>query len=149
MKFGAVVEGWALYAERLAWDIGFHDYDLIGELGRLRAEAFRAARLAVDTGIHSKGWTRDQAIEYMESNTGLPRSIVAGQIDRYVVYHGQATAYSMGMLKILGLRKMAEEQLDAQFDSVAFNDLILSQGSMPLDVLEHVVDRWIAEHKND
>jgi uncharacterized protein (DUF885 family) len=147
VKFGAFVEGWALYAERLAWENGLYDDDPFGDLGRLQAEAFRAARLVVDTGIHARGWTRDQAIQFMESNTGLPRNMVANQIDRYVVWPGQATSYSIGMLKILELRAEAEERLGDQFDYAAFNDLILSQGGMPLFVLEHVVDEYITGQK--
>ncbi len=148
VKFGAYVEGWALYAERLAWECGLYKDDPFGDLGRLQAEAYRAARLAVDTGIHARGWTREQAIQFMESNTGLPRNMVASQIDRYVVWPGQATSYSTGMLKILDLRAETEERLGDQFDTVAFNDLILGHGSMPLVVLEHVVDEYITGQRN-
>jgi uncharacterized protein (DUF885 family) len=148
VKFGAYVEGWALYAERLAWENGLYDDDPFGDLGRLQAEAFRAARLVVDTGIHARGWTRDQAIQFMESNTGLPRDMVANQIDRYAAWPGQATSYSIGMLKILELRGKATEQLGAQFDYMAFNDIILGQGSMPLVILEDFVETYISDQLN-
>jgi uncharacterized protein (DUF885 family) len=144
VKFGAYVEGWALYAERLAWEMGLYEGDPYGDLGRLQAEAFRAARLVVDTGIHARGWTREQAIQFMVENTGLPRNMVANQVDRYIVWPGQATGYSIGMLKILDLRRMAEEQLGDQFDPVAFHDAILGQGSVPLNILETVVENHIA-----
>ena len=147
-NFGAFVEGWALYAERLAWENGLYADDPYGDLGRLQAEAFRAARLVVDTGIHAEGWTRDRAIQFMVSNTGLPTPMVADQVDRYVVLPGQATAYSIGMLKILELRSLAQGQLGDHFGYVEYNDLILSQGSMPLVVLEQVVDDYISKQLN-
>ncbi|MGB3715158.1 MAG: DUF885 domain-containing protein [Candidatus Promineifilaceae bacterium] len=148
VKFGAYVEGWALYAERLAWENGLYDDDPFGDLGRLQAEAFRAARLVVDTGIHARGWTRDRAIQFMESNTGLSRNMVASQIDRYVAWPGQATSYSIGMLKILELRGRAAEQLGDLFDHVVFNDFILSRGSLPLVELDDLVDEFISEQLN-
>jgi uncharacterized protein (DUF885 family) len=141
----AFVEGWALYAERLALDAGFHEtpYD---QLGALSAEVFRAARLVVDTGIHAKRWTRAEAIEYLIANAGLPRGDATAEVERYIVAPGQACAYKMGQLGILDLRERAEEHLGEAFDLRAFNDLLLGNGALPLSVLGEVVDRWSASY---
>jgi uncharacterized protein (DUF885 family) len=138
----AFVEGWALYAERLAMEEGFHEtpYD---RLGALSAELFRAVRLVVDTGIHAKRWTRERAIEFMIESSGMPRGDVTAEIERYIVAPGQACAYKMGQLKILELRSRAQQALGEDFDLRAFNDQILAGGSLPLAVLDAAVTRWI------
>lgn len=143
IPFTAFVEGWALYAERLALEQGFHPtpYD---RLGALVAEVFRAARLVVDTGIHAKRWTREQAIEYMLANTGMPETDVVAEVERYIVLPGQACAYKVGQLTILELRERARRQLGDRFDLRAFHDVVLGSGALPLELLERVVDEWIA-----
>ena len=143
VSFTAYGEGWALYAEQLAWEMGFYEDDPYGNLGRLQYEAWRAVRLVVDTGIHAQGWTYDQAVDYMHENTGLPRSTVEYEVARYVTWPGQATAYKIGMLKILELRQRAMDQLGDSFDLKEFHNVVLSNGSMPLDVLEQVVQEYI------
>ena len=143
--FTAYIEGWALYAERLAWELGFYDNDPFGNLGRLQAEMFRAVRLVVDTGIHSKKWTREEAVEYMVANTGLTTSEVVTEIERYIVMPGQACAYKIGMMKILELRERARQALGDKFDLKAFHDVVLKNGAVPLDILEELVEEYIAE----
>lgn len=144
--FTAYVEGWALYAERVAWEAGFQNnpYD---NLGRLQAELFRAVRLVVDTGLHYKRWTREQAIAYMFENTGNAESDVISEIERYIVMPGQACAYKVGMIEILKLREHAQKALGDKFDIRAFHDMILKNGAMPLAVLNQVVNDWIAQQK--
>jgi len=146
LGFTAFAEGWALYAERLAWELGFED-DPYDNLGRLQAELFRAVRLVVDTGIHYKRWSREEAIAYMESNTGMAHGDVVSEIERYFVMPGQALAYKVGMLKLLALREKAKTALGDDFDIRGFHDLILTGGDMPLDILEQRVDHWIAEQQ--
>lgn len=143
--YNAYAEGWALYAERLAFDLGWYDDDPYGDLGRLQAEAFRAARLVVDTGIHAKGWTFGEAIAFFGSNVGFDERTISteGQIARYVAWPGQATSYKMGMLKILELRERAQAALGPRFDLVAFHRMVLGDGSLPLPVLEARAKRWI------
>jgi uncharacterized protein (DUF885 family) len=144
LPFGAYAEGWALYAERVAKvDMGFYDQDPLGDLGRLQAEMFRAARLVVDTGMHAKRWTREQAIDYMVSKTGNSLPEVTREIERYVVWPGQATSYKVGQLAILRMRDEAEKALGSRFDLSAFHELVLMNGSMPLAVLEELVQEWI------
>ncbi|GMV99605.1 MAG: hypothetical protein AMXMBFR84_07440 [Candidatus Hydrogenedentota bacterium] len=143
LPFTAYAEGWALYSERLAWEAGFHS-DSFSNLGRLQAELFRAVRLVVDTGIHYKRWTREQAIDYMMTNTGMPVGEVTAEIERYIVNPGQACAYKIGMIKILELREKAKTELGDAFDIKAFHDVILKNGSLPLIILESVVDKYIA-----
>lgn len=143
VRFTAYSEGWALYAERLAWEMGFYEDDPYGNLGRLQYEAWRAVRLVVDTGIHAQGWTYDQAVRYMRENTGLPQSTVEYEIARYITWPGQSTAYKIGMLKILELRQRAMDQLGERFDLKEFHTLVLSNGSMPLAILEQVVQEYI------
>ena len=108
-------------------------------------EIFRSARLVLDTGIHSKKWTRQQAVDYMLANTANSEGDIRAEIDRYIVWPGQATAYKIGMIKIQELRKRAEETLGDDFDIRAFHDVILANGSVPLTILEELVDEWIAE----
>jgi uncharacterized protein (DUF885 family) len=146
LPFTAYAEGWALYAERLAWETGFQKNPL-DNLGRLQAEIFRGVRLVVDTGIHAKRWTREQAIEYMIVNTGMAELEVIAEIERYFVAPGQALAYKVGMLKILALREKAKQSLGAKFDLRDFHDVVLKNGSLPLDVLERVVNDYIAAKK--
>ena len=146
VPYTAYAEGWALYAERLAWEAGFEKNPL-DNLGRLQAEIFRAVRLVVDTGIHAKRWTREQAIEYMLANTGMPEAEVIAEIERYYVMPGQALAYKVGMMKILALREKAKQSLGPKFNLRDFHDAVLKNGAMPLEVLERVVDEYIAAKK--
>ncbi len=143
IPFGAFVEGWALYAERLALEEGFHETTL-DRIGALVAELFRAVRLVVDTGIHAKRWTREEAIDYMLENTGMPEGDVVAEVERYVVRPGQACAYKMGQLRILELRRRAQAALGEDFDLREFHDLVLGGGSLPLVLLEEEVESWLA-----
>ncbi|MBW2244745.1 MAG: DUF885 domain-containing protein [Deltaproteobacteria bacterium] len=143
LPFTAFVEGWALYAERLASEVGLLPTPA-DHLGQLQAENFRAVRLVVDTGLHAKRWTREEAIEYMVSKTGIARSDVVREVERYVVAPGQACAYKIGQLKLLELRARAKEVLGDGFDLKAFHVLVLGGGSRPLEILEQEVDVWIA-----
>lgn len=142
--FTAYVEGWALYSEYLAWEMGFQD-DPFDNIGRLQAELFRAVRLVVDTGIHYKKWTREEAIDYMKMNTGMAQSDVVSEIERYIVMPGQATSYKVGMMKILALREKAKSALGDKFDLRDFHDVVLKNGAVPLDILERFIDSYIAE----
>lgn len=144
VPFTAYTEGWALYAERLAGEHGFHNTPE-SELGRLQSELFRAVRLVVDTGLHYKRWSRQKAITYMEETTGMPHGDVVAEIERYIVMPGQACAYMIGMLKILELREKVKTALSDNFDLKAFHNVILRNGALPLELLERVVDRYIAE----
>jgi uncharacterized protein (DUF885 family) len=141
--YNAYAEGWALYAERVAAELGVYEEDPFGDLGRLQGELFRAVRLVVDTGMHHKRWTREQAIEYMSTITGNAESDVIAEIERYMAWPGQALGYKMGMLKILELRAKAEAALGDKFDLAAFHDLLLLGGAMPMTSLEEEVDRWV------
>ncbi|SVE20747.1 uncharacterized protein METZ01_LOCUS473601, partial [marine metagenome] len=137
-------EGWALYAERIAkTDMGLYDDDPLGDLGRLQAEMFRAVRLVVDTGLHAKRWSREQSIDYMVSKTGMTEAEVTREIERYVVWPGQATGYKTGQLAILNLRAMAEAELGEDFDLREFHELVLMNGAMPLALLGEEVSHWI------
>ena len=148
LPFSAYAEGWALYAERVAKiDMGFYDDDPLGDLGRLQAEMFRAVRLVVDTGMHAKHWTREQSIEYMVAKTGMTAAEVTREIERYVVWPGQATSYKVGQLAMLRMRDEAQQALGSRFDLSAFHEVILMNGSMPLAVLEEVVREWIATQR--
>ena len=143
IPFTAYIEGWALYAERLAFELGF-ERDPLDNLGRLRDEMMRAARLVVDTGIHAKRWTREQAVAYMIDKTGFDEASVVTEIERYFVDPGQALAYKVGMLKILALREKAKLSLGARFDLAQFHNQVLTHGALPLVVLERVIDGWVA-----
>lgn len=138
----AYTEGWALYSESVPKELGLYT-DPYSDFGRLSMEIFRAARLVVDTGIHSKKWTREEAVKYYLDNIPNPEGDVRAEIDRYIVWPGQATAYKIGMLKIIELRKMAEEKLGEDFDIREFHDVILANGSVPLSVLEELVNDWV------
>ena len=142
--FTAYSEGWALYAEKTAAeDMGLYADNPLGDLGRLQAEQFRAVRLVVDTGLHHKKWTREKAIDYMISKTGMTEANVTREIERYVVLPGQATAYKTGQLAIVRMRGKAEVALGADFNLREFNEMILEDGAMPLGILDKNVDRWI------
>jgi uncharacterized protein (DUF885 family) len=142
--YTAYSEGWALYAERLAAEIGLYENDPFGDLGRLQAEMFRAVRLVVDTGLHAKGWTREQAIEYMVGTAGMGEDEVVSEVERYMALPGQATAYKVGQLKILELRERARAALGPKFNLKDFHTVVLESGAVPLTVLEQLVDQWIA-----
>lgn len=146
LSFSGYAEGWALYAEQLASELGWYEDDPYGDLGRLQGEAFRAARLVVDTGIHARGWTFEEAEQFLSENTGFESGDSlepSGQIARYIVWPGQSTSYKIGMIKILELRRRAMDQLGDRFDLKEFHNMVLSSGSMPLEVLERVVDLYI------
>ncbi len=145
--FTAYVEGWALYSERLAWEIGMYENDPFGNLGRLQAEMFRAVRLVVDTGIHYKKWTRQEAINYMVANTGMTTGEVVTEIERYIVMPGQACAYKIGMIKILELRKKAKTELGNRFSLTEFHNVVLKNGAVPLSILEELIDEYIANNR--
>ena len=146
MRFGgntAYVEGWALYAETLGYEMGFFD-DPWNRYGTLQDEQLRAMRLVVDTGLHSKGWTRDQAIDFMLANSGMTRTEVVAEVERYIAIPSQALAYKTGALKIQELRRKAEGALGDRFDIKAFHAQVLGTGALPLPVLEKKIDDWIA-----
>jgi uncharacterized protein (DUF885 family) len=147
LSYSEYGEGWGLYAEALAKEMGMYENDPAGDLGRLQAELFRAARLVVDTGLHWKRWSREEAIDYMVSVTGETRATVTREIERYAVVPGQACAYKLGMLKIQELRTKAEAELGTKFDIRGFHDAVLSTGDAPLPVLEAAINAWIAAHK--
>jgi len=147
IPFSAYSEGWALYAERLAWEMGLLE-DPYDNIGRLQSELFRAVRLVVDTGIHAMRWSREEAIDYMLINTGIAESDVVAEIERYFVMPGQATAYKVGMIKILELRELAEVELGDKFDIREFHEVVLTNGSMPLDMLEEMVLQYIEAEKS-
>jgi uncharacterized protein (DUF885 family) len=131
----AITEGWALYAERLATESGWYQGDIEGELGQLNDELFRARRLVVDTGLHAKKWTRQQAIDY---------GIEVSEVERYVVFPGQACSYMIGQLKILELRDKARTTLGAKFSLRDFHNVVLNAGAVPLNILEQTVNAYIA-----
>ncbi|MBU2032825.1 MAG: DUF885 domain-containing protein, partial [Alphaproteobacteria bacterium] len=146
-RFGGVTaysEGWGLYTEELGKDMGFYT-DPYSDFGRLGMELWRAARLVVDTGLHHKRWSREEAIQYLTDNTPNPDGDIRKAIERYVVYPGQATAYMIGKLKIMELRERAQTRLGDDFDIRAFHDVILSSGPVPLSIMEENVDAWIAQ----
>lgn len=142
--FTAFVEGWGLYSERLGMEVGFYETPYTN-FGRLSYEMWRACRLVVDTGMHAKGWTRQEAIDFMAENSGLSMNNITTEVDRYITWPGQALAYKMGELKIRELRARAEEKLGKNFDLRLFHDEVLEAGAVPLSVLEQRIDAWIAE----
>ncbi|MCA1653007.1 MAG: DUF885 family protein [Sphingomicrobium sp.] len=149
LKFGgntAYVEGWALYAETLGYDMGFYK-DPYARFGTLNDEMLRAMRLVVDTGIHAKGWTREQAIAYMLGHSGMGKTDATAEVERYIAIPSQATAYKIGALTIQKLRKKAEDVLGPKFDIKDFHAQVLMTGALPLAILEAKIDRWIAERK--
>ena len=145
--YGAYAEGWGLYAEELAVEMGMYENDVPGHIGMIHDAAFRAVRLVVDSGMHDKRWSREQAVKYMADNIGDPEPAVITEIERYAVWPGQATSYMVGKIKILELREKAKKALGSRFDIRAFHDTVLLNGSMPLDVLENVVDAHIASRR--
>ncbi len=140
LHFTAFVEGWALYAEQLAWELGWYNDDPYGNLGRLQFEAMRAARLVVDTGIHFRNWEFDEAADYFAEATGLSTSYSQGQILRYMLYPGQATAYMVGMRQFLLLRQQEQIRLESDFDLKEFHARILGSGAVPMSIIEQLVD---------
>ncbi|MEW6717125.1 MAG: DUF885 domain-containing protein [Chloroflexota bacterium] len=147
IPFVAYAEGWALYAEKLAQEYGVYKDDPFSQLGYFDSELFRAVRLVVDTGIHYKRWTREQAIEYMREHSGITQESVVSEVERYFVMPGQACAYKIGEIKILELRDKARRELGERFDLRKFHNVVLRNGSMPLTVLEQVVDEYIQTEK--
>lgn len=149
LGYTGFVEGWALYAERLGLEMGDPPHGLFtdpyDDFGRLSYEMWRAMRLVVDTGIHSKGWTRQQAIDYMLANSGLSQTNIEREVDRYIGWPGQATAYKIGELHIRALRASAERELGDRFDLRGFNDALLENGAVPLEVLTEQIEAWVAE----
>lgn len=145
-SYTAFVEGWGLYAESLGGDMGFYA-EPYSKFGRLTYEMWRAVRLVVDTGLHSMGWTRDQAIAYFRTNAAKADQDIIVEVDRYIVWPGQALGYKMGQLKIRELRTSAERQLGSRFDVRQFHDVVLEQGAVPLDVLERQVGAWVTKTK--
>ena len=144
--FTAFVEGWGLYSERLGIEMGLYDTPA-KDMGRLSYEMWRAARLVVDTGIHSKGWSKQRAIDFMTDNTALSEANIEAEVNRYISWPGQALAYKLGELKIRELRGKATKALGAKFDLREFHDVVLGQGAVPLDMLDAQVSRWIEKKK--
>ena len=145
--FTAYVEGWALYSEQLGKDVGFYT-DPVSDYGRLSSELFRAVRLVVDTGIHSKGWTREQVVEFFRKSQAVDEPTIQTETDRYISWPGQALAYKLGQLEFRKLREKAQKELGPKFDLRAFHDEMLNGGALPLDLLEERTDRWIAAQKS-
>ena len=146
-RYTAYIEGWGLYSELAPREIGMYP-DPYSDFGRLALELWRAGRLVVDTGIHDKKWTRQHAIDYLKQNTPNSEADCVDAINRYIVMPSQATAYKIGMIKILELREKAKKQLGNKFDIHQFHDVVLTNGALPLDVLEELVDRWIKSKQN-
>jgi uncharacterized protein (DUF885 family) len=144
--YTAYIEGWALYAEVLGFELGLYT-DPYSRFGHLQWQAFRAARLVVDTGIHAFGWSRERAIDFMVERTGVPRDFVVAEVDRYTSDPAQALAYMIGKLKLDELRARATQKLGAKFDLRRFHNLLLDQGALPLDVLERLTDEWISDEQ--
>jgi uncharacterized protein (DUF885 family) len=146
LGFNAYSEGWALYAEQLGKEVGFYR-DPVSDYGRLSSELFRAVRLVVDTGIHSKGWSREQVVEFFRNSGAVDEPTIQSETDRYIAWPAQALSYKLGQLKIRELRERAQKELGPKFDIRKFHDEILDGGTLPLDLLEARTDKWIAEQK--
>ena len=144
--FNAYGEGWALYAEQLGKEVGFYQ-DPVSDYGRLSSELFRAVRLVVDTGIHAKGWSRDEVVAFMRKTGSVDEPTIQTETDRYISWPAQALSYKLGQLKIRELRDHAQKELGPKFDIRAFHDEILNGGALPLDLLEARTDKWVAEQK--
>jgi uncharacterized protein (DUF885 family) len=142
LAMNAYIEGWALYAEQLADEIGMYGEFPLGRLGLLQSFLYRAVRIVVDTGMHWKGWSREQAADYMADTVGLARAAVESEIDRYCVWPAQACGYKIGHLEFVRLREVARAKLGPRFDQRSFHDAVLKGGAMPLEVLAQVVDDW-------
>ena len=147
LGFNAYTEGWALYAEQLGKEVGFYQ-DPASDFGRLSSELFRAVRLVVDTGIHSKGWTRDQVVEFMRKSGAVDEPTIQSETDRYIAWPAQALSYKVGQLKFRELRSRAQNELGTRFDIRKFHDEMLDGGTLPLDLLEARTNAWIAQQKN-
>ena len=148
--YNAFVEGWALYSEYVAAEyMGMYDEDPLGNLGRLQAELYRAVRLVVDTGMHFKHWTREQAIAYFHDTTGTPLSDVVPEIERYMAMPGQALGYKLGMLEFVALEKQARQALGVKFDIKQFHDVILLPGARPMAMVRQDVEAWITAQSTD
>ncbi|HEY4545617.1 MAG TPA: DUF885 domain-containing protein, partial [Pedomonas sp.] len=145
-RFTAYTEGWGLYTELLAKEMGGYK-DPYSDFGRLAMELWRAARLVVDTGLHHKKWTREQAVQYLMDNTPNPLGDSQKAIERYIVYPGQATAYLIGKTEILRVREAAKAELGAKFDIRQFHDVVLKSGPVPLDVMKENVENWVKQVK--
>jgi prolyl oligopeptidase len=143
MGFTAFVEGWGLYSEDLGYDLGLYK-DPYSKFGALTYEMWRAVRLVVDTGMHYKGWTRQQAIDFFMENAAKAEHDIVNEIDRYIAWPGQALAYKVGQLKMRSLRADAERRLGDSFDIRAFHDHLLGAGALPLDILQQRMDTWVA-----
>jgi len=148
LGFNAYIEGWALYAEELGKEVGFYQ-DPVSDYGRLSSELFRAVRLVVDTGIHSKGWTRDQVVDFFRKSGAVDEPTIQSETDRYIAWPAQALSYKLGQLKIRELRERARKEFGAKFDIRAFHDEMLNGGTLPLDMLEARTDKWIAQQKTN
>jgi len=146
LGFNAYVEGWALYAEQLGKEVGFYQ-DPVSDYGRLSSELFRAVRLVVDPGIHAKGWSRDQVVEFFRKSGAVDEPTIQSETDRYISWPAQALSYKLGQLKIRELRDRAQKELGPKFDIRKFHDEMLDGGSLPLDMLEARTDKWIGEQK--
>lgn len=146
LGFNAYVEGWALYAEQLGKEVGFYQ-DPVSDYGRLSSELFRAVRLVVDTGIHAKGWSRDQVVEFMRKSGAVDEPTIQTETDRYISWPAQALSYKLGQLKIRELRDRAQKELGPKFDIRKFHDEILNGGTLPLDMLDARINKWIAAQK--
>ncbi len=144
--FGAYTEGWGLYAEELGKEVGFYQ-DPVSDYGRLSSELFRAVRLVVDTGIHSKGWSRDQVVDFMRKSGAVDEPTIQSETDRYIAVPAQALSYKIGQLKFRELRERARKELGPKFDIRKFHDEMLDGGSLPLDLLEARTNKWIAEQR--
>jgi uncharacterized protein (DUF885 family) len=147
LGFNAYIEGWALYAEQLGKEVGFYQ-DPVSDYGRLSSELFRAVRLVVDTGIHSKGWTREQVVDFMRKAGAVDEPTIQSETDRYIAWPAQALSYKLGQLKIRELRERAQKELGPKFDIRAFHDEMLNGGTLPLDLLEARTNKWIAQQKS-
>jgi uncharacterized protein (DUF885 family) len=147
LGFNAYIEGWALYAEELGKEVGFYQ-DPVSDYGRLSSELFRAVRLVVDTGIHSKGWTRDQVVDFFRKSGAVDEPTIQSETDRYIAWPAQALSYKLGQLKIRELRERAKKELGPKFDIRKFHDEMLDGGTLPLDLLEARTNKWIAEQKS-
>jgi uncharacterized protein (DUF885 family) len=143
----AYIEGWALYAEQLGKEVGFYQ-DPVSDYGRLSSELFRAVRLVVDTGIHSKGWTRDQVVDFFRKSGAVDEPSIQSETDRYIAWPAQALAYKLGQLKFRELRERAQKELGPKFDVRSFHDEMLDGGALPLDLLDARTDKWIAQQKS-
>ncbi len=146
LGFNAYIEGWALYAEQLGKEVGFYQ-DPVSDYGRLSSELFRAVRLVVDTGIHSKGWTRDQVVDFFRKSGAIDEPSIQSETDRYIAWPAQALSYKLGQLKFRELRDRAQKELGPKFDIRSFHDEMLDGGTLPLDLLDARTDKWIAQQK--